>query len=297
MCVRFAARRRRQREAPPRATVRERDVVDQRGAAVAGYARILDGEHLWLAVPVDAGRPSLWDESAQTAVPVENDLPSDHVEHDPAWTSVRWRLSDALPMQDDAELAVVAVPDDAPPVPLRTARTEAFSNLRTPTTVDGRWCFSLRHGKGGVLRVVRKRAKDVARLTEVRLEGCTVEITCRVNPPTAGQLLFVDKSGAVVAASATSTTEPDTVVARLHPHELPSGPGTYRVVLGSAKHNVPVFRQHDDLLLETWTSALMPTVLEPDLVEVAGRFQLTKYGALRLVCRPGHSPGKLGATA
>jgi len=40
--------------------------------------------------------------------------------------------------------------------------------------------------------VVRKRAKDVARLTRVRLDGCTVEIACRVDLPTADHLLFVD---------------------------------------------------------------------------------------------------------
>jgi len=294
--VRFAPRRR-HREAAPAAPGRERQAVDRLGVAVAGYARILDGEHLWLAVPVEAGRPSLWDESAHAAVPVENDLPSDHVEHDPAWNSVRWRLSEALPMEDRAELAVVAVPDGARPVPLRTVESEPESNLRTPTTVDGRWCFGLRHGRGGVLRVVRRRAKDVARLTGVRLEGCTVEITCHADLPTTGHLLFVDGKGDVVAESATRTTEPDTVVARLSPHELPSAPGTYRVVLGSAERHLPVFRQHDDLLLETWSSALMPTVLQPDLDDVAGRFQLNKYGALRLVCRPGHAAGKLGATA
>jgi hypothetical protein len=294
--VRFAARRRRREPGTP-APARERHAIGHLGVAVAGYARILDGEHLWLALPVDAGRPSLWDESAGAAVPAENDLPADHVEHDPAWTSVRWRLSDALPLEDRAELAVVAVPEGAPPVPVRTAETEPESNLRTPTTVDGRWFFGLRLGRGGVLRVVRKRAKDVARLTGVRLDGCTVEIACRVDLPTADHLLFVDGDGAVVARSATRATEPGTVVTRLSPHELPSAPGTYRVVLGSVERHVPVFRQHDDLHLETWSSVLMPTVLQPDLDDVAGRFQLNRYGALRLVCRPGRSPGKLGATA
>lgn len=249
----------------------------------AAYARLLDGERLWLAVPAGAGRPALWDERDGHLVEPADDLPGDHVEHDPSCRSVRWRVTEIVPEEEDAELLLVVVPDDGgKPAPLRPAPRPPASHLRIPPTSDGEWRFAMRAGEDGFLRVRRTRAARVVRLLDVELAGAAVTLTCTARQDGPVQLLFLAKHGEVAHALPTERT-PDGVVARLTAADLPPAPGGYRLAVGRAGDQGSVVRRQNDLLVEESTSVLMPLLLDPETGQVAGRLQFNTQGVLRLV--------------
>ena len=273
--------------------------VRVRGLAPTGpravYARILDGEHLWIAVPADAGRPALWDPATQTVIDAPNNLPADHVEHDPAYVSVRWRLTDVVPEEDKATLLTVVVPAaGGRPRPLRRPRpAPPPSSLRTPTTPDGRWQFALNDAKDGVLCVRRERVAMV-RLLAVEVAETTVSLSFTSSQEGPLQLLFVKAGG--IKHSVPTERIGDRIIARLDAESMPEF-GVYRVALGTPASHVQVSRQRNDLAITDWSTVLMPEVLAPDRSRVVAALQFTKAGLLQLTRRTAEEPTELKASA
>ncbi|GAA1166266.1 hypothetical protein [Nocardioides aquiterrae] len=245
-------------------------------AADAVYARVLDGEHLWVAVPAGAGRPALQDPATGELTEAEP-LPDE----DPAYASARWRLTDVLPETEDAEALLVAVGDKAKPAALRLAVAPADSHLRTPPTPDGRWRFLVVTDDAGFLRVRRTRAARVARLLAITSAGGSVQL--RLSPPEAGlepRLHFVRKDG-TVAHSVVAVTDGDDVVATLGAADVPAPQGGYRIAVGPADDPVTVARLTNDLTVVEASAVLLPFLLDPETDMVAGRFVFSDQGVLR----------------
>jgi hypothetical protein len=246
-------------------------------ATDAVYARVLDGEHLWVAVAAGAGRPALQDVVTGDLMEAEP-LPDE----DPAYASARWRLADLLPETDDAEALLVAVAEKGgKPSLLRPPPPPPPSSLRTPPTPDGRWRFLLVTDDDGFLRVRRTRAAHVARLLEISTDGTSVRL--RLSPPGPGlepRLHFVRKDG-TVAHSVPVAVDGEDLVATLHATDVPDRQGGYRIAVGPDADPVTVARLTNDLTVGEASAVLLPFLLDPDTDLVAGRFVFSDQGVLR----------------
>jgi hypothetical protein len=266
-------------------------------APQARYARVLDGEHLWLAVPADAGRPMLWDEAADRAVDVVDGLPPGHAEHDPSCVSVRWRLGDALPESEGAQLLVVVVTGDGDPVPVLRPPRPPASSLRIPPTADRRWRFALPAENDGLLRVRRTRAASVAVLDSIRPTGPTVTLVCTTPHEVAPRLLFQGKGERGAEHSIPMTVDEGRYTASVGLAELPERPGGYRLAIGTPEENLTIARHHNDLHIDDTGSVLLPLVLDADAAEVVGRFVFNNQGVLRVVRRDAATDAPAEASA
>ena len=245
-------------------------------AADAVYARVLDGEHLWVAVPAEAGRPALQDPRTGELTQAE---PS--ADEDPAYASARWRLAVVLPETEDAEALLVAVGEKGKPAALRLAVAPPDSHLRTPPTPDGRWRFLVVTDDDGFLRVRRTQAAHVARLVAIGAAGPGVRL--RLSPPSGGlepRLHFVRKDGSV-AHSVPIEVEGDDLVATLHAADVPDQQGGYRLAVGPLADPVTVARLTNDLTVGEASAVLLPFLLDPETDQVVGRFVFSDQGVLR----------------
>ncbi|GAA4378297.1 hypothetical protein [Nocardioides caricicola] len=253
-----------------------RDLV---GGPEAVYARVLDGEHLWVAVDAATGRPALRDPASGEIVEATA-LPGE----DPAYASARWRLDDVLPPAEDAELQLVALTGDgAKPTRLRPAPPHPEGNLRVPPTPDGRWRFLVEPDARGLLRVRRSSAAHVARLTHISVDGDAVRVV--VSPPVAGlepRLHFVAKDD-LVAHSVPAETAGGEIVAHVRVTDLPATAGGYRVAVGPLTEPVTVVRLRNDIHITEPANVLLPHLLDPETEAIAGRFLYTTQGVLRLM--------------
>ncbi len=251
---------------------------DLLGGPEAVYARVLDGEHLWVAIAAGAGRPALRD--PQSGELIEADpLPGE----DPSYVSARWRLDDLLPVTEDAALQLVALDESAKPTQLRPGPPAPEVGLRVPPTPDGHWRFLVEPDEHGLLRVRRSRAAHVARLMEVTVDGHAVRLVC--SPPEPGLepwLHFVSKDDAVVHSVAAEQVGDDLVVS-VTAADLPAEPGGYRVAVGSAAEPVTVVRLRNDIHIIEPANVLLPHLIDAETEAVAGRFLFAFQGVLRLM--------------
>jgi hypothetical protein len=257
------------------------------------YARILDGRHLWLAVPAELGRPLLWDERAHREVALDH---LDGVEES-EYASVRWLLEDALAEHDGAELLVAAATEDGDPVPLRPPSREPATRLRIPPTPDRRWRFVLPTSDDGLLRVRRNKAASVAILEQIATVGASVRVEISSDQDGPVRLIFIDKDGQV-AHEVPMTREHDLLVVTLGEADLPEVAGGYGLWVGTPEHYQAVLRRHNDLHVSEGDDILLPLVLGgPEGDVVAGRFRFNAQGGLRIARRPSTGDAAAGADA
>ncbi|MEP9363747.1 hypothetical protein ABLE68_12330 [Nocardioides sp. CN2-186] len=246
----------------------------------AVYARVLDGERLWLAVEADAGVPALRRAGGEIVDP-DSDLPSDHGAHEPGVRSVRWLLTTLLPEEHGAELEVVVRPrDGSDPLPVLGPEPHPESPSRADTTPDGRWRFVVDAEPGLVVRVRRTATPPASRLLSVSAGHGSVTITCERAGRDHADLILVDSDRQAVARLATEATEHGFSCTLTSAH-LP-GPGGYRVALGDPDDFVPVTRWHADVRLDDQTTALLPMLTDEDGDRVVARLRFSARGNLRL---------------
>jgi hypothetical protein len=217
-------------------------------------------------------------------VKVVDTLPADHTEDHPAYTSVRWRLTDAVPERDDARLLVVVQPGagaGSRPTRLRPPPYPPTNTLRTPTTPDGRWEMQLPPGR--YLKVLRKAAPPTSVVLSASLDEATVILTCAVDGDGPTQLMFLTKDDKVAGAVPMQQGS-GTATARITADDVP-GPGRYRVAVGTPDRRRMVQRRYNDVAVAEPTSVLMPLVLDRDHSQVVGRFIYSNQGVLLLIRR------------
>jgi hypothetical protein len=249
----------------------------------AVYARVLDGERLWLALDADAGEPALRRvDSGEILQPVD-DLSPGQADHEPGFRSVRWLLTTLVAESDGAELEVVVRPTGGgSPQRVLGPAPHPESPARADTTADGRWRFVLDSEPGPGLRVRRTAVPAAARLLAVSAAHGAVTLECERAGRDRADLLLVDTDGQVAARLDTEPTERG-FSRTLSNADLPAH-GGYRVVLGAPDDFVPVVRWHTDLHLPDPTSVLLPMLTDEDGDRVSARLRYGPGGALRLQC-------------
>jgi len=203
---------------------------------VAVYARVLDGESLWLAVAGATGPIGLRREGAVELVRPESDAPPD-----PTYASLRWHLPTALPGDDAAVFEVVAdgAPLTARPLPDRTP-------MRTPPSRDGRWQFEVRRRDGGSLVVERAPRPPTAEVDDTVLADDGLVVTFTDPGLAEPRLLLVDGAEAPVAEIAVTrdgSLWTATLLADLVPAE--QGP-LWTLVVADGERRVPLVRPRND---------------------------------------------------
>lgn len=240
-----------------------------RGAPVAVYAAILDGQTLWLAVAATSSTLALRADGTGDLHP----LPSDA--DDQQYRSVRADLLD-LPGDGEAAYDVVLVPANG-----RNAQlvwTAPFAKVPTlvPPTRDGRWQFGLGRTDEGMLRVRRAPAAPGLDVHDLSVGEDGIRIV--FSGTAATELRLVEDE--TVLATYPVTREGDRSVAVVTEAALPEGSGQLARLLAG---DTPLRRRANDLANPNF-SVLLPVLFgdDPDL------------GRLRLRWSPeGHLVGRV----
>jgi hypothetical protein len=248
----------------------------------AVYARILDGERLWLALDADAGEPALRRTDTREVVQPADDLPAGHSAHEPGVRSVRWLLTDVVPEADGAEVEVIVRPAaGAAALSILAPEPHPESPARVDTTPDGRWRFVLDSAVGDTLRVRRVPVPPSSRLRAVSAGPGSVTVVCEDVGRDQADLLLLDDDRQVAARLPMDRTAAG-FERTIRTADLPALAGGYRVVLGSPEDYVLVVRQHSDLHVPDPTAVLLPMLTHEDGDRVSGRLRFAPHGALRV---------------
>lgn len=223
------------------------------------YARMLDGDRLWLAVTGPAGGLGLR-EVANGAMHVPADEEGRRTD-DLTW--VRWHLGGGvLPAEGDLELELVAAGrNGAAPAPVRVPPF-ADTPTTTPPSADGRWQFGLRRRPDGGLLVSRSAVPERSVLLSATTVTGGVELTCSDTGRVADLLLL--REGRVEARLPMIRTPRGTLMRVLADSDVPPGAGrSFDVAIGSATSYVDVVRRRNGLT-EPSVAILMPKIFADD---------------------------------
>jgi hypothetical protein len=243
----------------------------------AVYARILDGDNLWLAV-IGTERAGLRAEGSGTVFEPASDAPPD-----PSVTSLRWHLPSALPEPtgDEPELfEVVTVPAGDP---VRAHRLPDPAPMRTPPSRDGRWQFEVRRREGGALVVRREPRGEVAEVADTVLTpdgGLALTFTA---PGLADpRLLVVDAEGTPVS-EIPAAREGDLWTATVRADDVPSEEGPHWLIdVADGDRRVRLVRPRNDSLMPGH-STVLPFLWTGDGEDRSMvRFQYQREGRVRV---------------
>lgn len=202
------------------------------------YARVLDGDSLWLAVTGTTQPIGVRREGDRAVLQPGNDAPPDD-----EFASLRWHLPSALPGDDAAVFEIVT----ADGTPVRSGPLADQAPMRTPSSRDGRWQFGVRRRDGGALVVRRDPRELSAELLRVRLTGDDA-VTFTLTDPGMGavRLFLVDDEG-TVAGQLPVTREDTWLTGTVRTDDIPAVPaGQWLLALGNDTRSVPVLRQRND---------------------------------------------------
>ncbi|GAB2780741.1 hypothetical protein GCM10027020_37850 [Nocardioides salsibiostraticola] len=228
-----------------------------RGAPVASFVGILDGQSLWVAVELTPGSIALRHTGTGDVVALTNDAPDDQ----PAYTSARMDLGGltATEASEPATYDVVIVPTSGrSPRPIWSA---PLPGARVAPTRDERTQWGLDQTPDGYLQITCTDLEPTAWLAGVVEESDGVRLTIANDEEiTADAEVALLSDGEVVARFPTSATESGlSALLTGAPTDGPTGSPTdswaldesidvqTRVVIGVPGHWVPIRRRHDDL--------------------------------------------------
>ena len=240
------------------------------------YARVLDGDSLWLAVTGTRERIGLRREgTAEILFPASDAPPDDAV------TSLRWHLPTVLPGADGAAFEVVTEGGE----PVRSEPLPDEAPMRTPPSRDGRWQFAVRRRAGGALVVRRDPDDPAAEVVDVRLEEDGVAFT--LTDPGLGdaRLHLVTATGTPVAELPVARSG-DLLTATVRAASVPpeSGVSWYLALAGSSS-TLPVRRRRNDNAMPGRSAALPLLWTGEGETRSMVRFQYQLEGRIR-VSRP-----------
>lgn len=232
-----------------------------RGAPVAAYAGILDGQTLWLAVDASPGTLALREDGTGDVHPLLSDIAED----DPAHRSVR---ADLLGLPGDADTAydVVLVPPNGRNPRLVWAAPFPKLPTRVPPSRDGRWQFGLGRTDEGMLRVRRTTPAPGAEVLDLAVDEAGIRVVLAGTDATELRLVEDD----AVLASYPLTRDGDRTVAVIAEPALPEGTGQLARLLAG---DLPLRRRANDLANPNH-AVLLPVLFgdDPDLARLRLRW-------------------------
>jgi hypothetical protein len=242
----------------------------------AVYARILDGETLWLAVDGAADQVGLRREGGADIVVPDSDSPAA-----PGLFSLRWHLPTALPGPTGGleVFEVVTVPGAAP---LQSRPLPEQAPMRTPPTSDGRWLLDVRRREGGALVVRREPRPDSVETAAVAVAPEGVSFTFTGPGLDAPRLLLVDADGEALAVRP-ATREGDLFTALVRAEDVPpeSGPHWFLAV-ADGDRVLPLVRLRNDCLMPGQATVLPLLWTDADEGRSLVRFQYQREGRVRV---------------
>jgi hypothetical protein len=226
------------------------------GAAVASYAAVLDGVHLWL----DVAGPVSVRAVEGGAVTVLGDHPYDLS----GLTGTAYEL-----LAGKAPVTMTGAPE----LPL----------TKTPVAPDGTTQWLVQRDDDGRLRLVRRTVAATAELDAVDVRGDRVHL--RLRPPGEVEpgchLLLLDAEDQVLA-TLPATGHEGMVETLVGVDDLPAGYfGMLRPALGTASARVRIRRRADDLA-DPNHAVLLPELHDPDDDRVRARLRWNADGLLAL---------------
>jgi hypothetical protein len=247
---------------------------------VAAYAAVLDGRHLWLALPGEhsgtlALRPDGGDLLDLGAVRTER------------WLEARADLETLLPAEDATYDVVLKGSRLKPAKPVHA---EPFTTDvgKVPVTSDRTAVLDLERTEDGRLRLRRRGVAPTAVLDAVELRGERVHLTLGGVATAGCHLLFLDQDDAVLGQLPV-TAHDGVVEALVGLDDLPAGHfGMLRLAVGTPDRPVRVRRREDDLL-DANRAVLLPELLEDDEVRARLRWNPDGLLAVRHLA-PGEQP-------
>lgn len=264
----------------------DRGAAAQPAGPVAVYARVLDGDTLWLAVTGTEGKLALRHLETGRVTPMGSDLPDD-----PGVRSIRTNLTAGLPPSTTPVVFEVVALEARGTRPVRIDRLPQLHPIRTPPSRDGRWQFDVRRADDGVLRIRRDPAGVAAYVigAEPIDDDLLLTLTDPGAPPDAALLFVADPGGPLAATPLVRSG--GSLQARITPEHPPTRVGlTTMLYVGTTSEPtlIPVVRSHNDLVAPG-TSVLLPTLI--DSSGAAGpliRFHYQGQGRI-IVRRPAES--------
>ena len=250
-----------------------------RGAPVAAYAGILDGETLWLALEPTPGRLALREvESGEVVV-----LDSDVAESDPRYRSVRTSLLDLPGAREALFEAVVVASAGARPKPVWTPPLPPSGPVRIPPTRDGALQFELRRAEGGLLRIHRRPLEPAAELHSIGHVGEDADEAARLVCGRVGDgpadLLMLTEEGEELARFPLER-EGDTVTCLITAAALPPAEDVLvRLVVAVGDRRLAILRRANDLA-GPQHAVLLPPLHGDDPEVPVLRFRYDRRGAL-----------------
>ena len=263
-----------------------------RGAPVARFAGILDGQSLWVAIDAAPGSLALRETESGDVIASANDAPDDQ----PAYSSIRVDLGTLAGDKEHAEYDVVLVPPGGrAPRPVWAADLPA---TRISPTHDARTQWALTRTDEGILHLSRTALDETAWLTVISEEADGVRVTVihdgadRSNDESALHFALLNEGEPVVTFPAIREGRTVSGVLVADAKLDPNLDVQTRLALGPLDGNswVPVRRQRDDLP-DPGRGAPLPAVHLPGTETV--RFRLRFGGEAYLVARilPVDPPG------
>ncbi len=163
--------RRRSAEGPDAADATPRPPTPPRGAPVAAFAGILDGQRLWLAVDDAPGSLALRDTGSGDVIAPENEVPADD---QPGYRAARVDLAQ-LPGDADATYDVVLVParNSTP----KLVWSGPLTAPRHGRAEDGHTQWRLGRTDEGLLQVHRGAVEEAAELLTVEVSDDGLRLT------------------------------------------------------------------------------------------------------------------------
>ena len=241
--------RRRPVEGPDAADAAPPQPTPPRGAPVAAFAGILDGQRLWLSVDEAPGSLALRDTGSGDVIAPENEVPADD---QPGYRAARLDLAQ-LPGDAEATYDVVLVPArNSTPKPVWS---KPLGGPRPRPADDGRTQWRLGRTAEGLLQVHRGPVDAAAELRSVEVTDEGLRLTVAGEGSTLA--LLADD-----AAALTLPVEGSTVTLRTASLPEP-GEQPYQVVIGEPGSWLPVRRRDNDLA-EPGRGAPLPALVDDD---------------------------------
>lgn len=223
-----------------------------RGAPVAAFAGILDGQRLWLAIDDVPGSLALRDTASGDVVASENEVPADG---QPGYLATRIDLA-RLPAGEGTTYDVVLVPArDRRPKPVWSP---PLTSPRPRPADDGSTRWRLGRTEAGLLQVHREPVEQAAELRGIEVVDGGLRLSIA---GTGARLALLADDEPVV--SLPTTSEGDTVTATLDAASLPAATSDQptQVVVGEPGAWLPVRRRANDLA-DPGRGAPLPTLVD-----------------------------------
>ncbi len=235
----------------------------------AVYARILDGDSLWLAVEEATGPLAIRDRATGRVTPLGSDLP-DH----PGLTSVRTNLAAQAGTGETGAVFDVVTLSRRGAKPVWIATPAIDDPITTPPSRDDRWQFTIRRSDDGFLRVRRDSLAPAAYVSSTASTaagtGLTIQLRLSRAPSHPPRLALVDTENRSHPLTTVELHDiDDGAESRLWSGELtiaavPSEPGVATLLAVVVGDEVwPVLRDHNDLR-SPGRSVVLPGLTDPE---------------------------------